>query len=115
MVSHQKKKVPSAINTVAPLIKPVNPSIPTYYHHHAEVFNEEALFRFPPARKEDHAITLKPDTPSELKCKVYPQTAAEEEATRTFINKHLKKGYIVESNSPYASPFFFRKKKDGKL
>ena len=32
-----------------------------------------------------------------------------------FINEHLAKGYIEESNSPYASPLFFRKKKDGKL
>jgi len=32
-----------------------------------------------------------------------------------FLNEHLQKGYIQESNSPYASPFFFIKKKDGKL
>ena len=50
-----------------------------------------------------------------LNCKVYAQTATEEEATRLFINKHLEKGYIEESNSLYASPFFFRKKKDRKL
>ena len=93
----------------------INPSIPPYYHPHATVFDKEASQRFPLAREEDHIITLKPDAPSSLKCKVYPQTAAEEEATRTFINEHLAKGYIEESNSPYVSPFFFRKKKDGKL
>ena len=111
MAGHQRKKVPSMIKT----IRPIDPSIPTYYHCHAQVFDEEASFRFPPAREEDHVITLKPDAPSELKCKVYPQTTAEEEATRTFINKHLEKGYIIKSHSPYTSPFFFRKKKDGKL
>lgn len=30
-------------------------------------------------------------------------------------DEHLKKGYIRPSKSPMASPFFFVKKKDGKL
>lgn len=34
---------------------------------------------------------------------------------KEFINEHVEKGYIMESNSLYVSPFFFRKKKDGKL
>ena len=96
-------------------LRTIDPSIPTHYHRHAKVFDEEASQRFPPEREEDHVINLKEGAPSSLKCKVYPQTQAEEEATRTFINEHLAKGYIKESNSPYASPFFFRKKKDGKL
>jgi len=32
-----------------------------------------------------------------------------------FLDEQLKKGYIRLSKSPYASPFFFIKKKDGKL
>jgi len=39
----------------------------------------------------------------------------EEESLREFINEQLQKGYIRPSKSPYASPFFFIKKKDGKL
>jgi len=50
-----------------------------------------------------------------LNCKVYPLTSGEAEATKEFLKEHLEKGYIIESNSPYASSFFFRKKKDGKL
>ena len=110
---YQTKKKMSHIESL--MIKTVDPSIPPYYHQHTQAFNEEASFWFPSAQEEDHVIILKPDAPPELKCKVYAQTAAEEEATCTFINDHLKKGYIVESNSPYASPFFFRKKKDRKL
>ena len=104
-----------AIKTLLNQPQKIDPSISPYYHRHAHVFDEKASHRFPPARNKDHVITLKPDTPTTIKCKVYPQTVAEEEATCTFINKHLKKGYIVESNSLYASPFFFRKKNDGKL
>lgn len=94
---------------------PVDPTIPEYYCRHTIVFNEEAAQHFPPAREEDHPITLKPDAPSSIDCKVYAQTKEEAEATREFIEDHLRKGYIVESNSPYVSPFFYRPKKDGKL
>ena len=79
------------------------------------MFNGEASQHFPSACNKDHVITLKEGAPPTLKCKVYPQTAAEEEATQTFINEHLEKGYIKESNSPYVSPFFFQKKKDGTI
>jgi len=43
---------------------------------------------------------------------VVPQ--ALEGELRKFLNEHLDKGYIVPSTSPYASPFFFLKKSDGK-
>jgi hypothetical protein len=118
--SYHRRKAPAENNgtTVSPppsLLTPVPPQIPEEYRHHAQVFSEEASQRFPPAQQEDHVITLKPDAPLTFDCKVYAQTLAEEEATKRFIDEHLKKGYIVESNSQYASPFFFRKKKDNTL
>jgi len=39
----------------------------------------------------------------------------EGEALTNFLNEQLVKGYIHPSKSPYTSPFFFIKKKDGKL
>ncbi len=39
----------------------------------------------------------------------------EDEAVKEFLNNKLEKGYIRESKSPYASSFFFVKKKDGKM
>ena len=42
-------------------------------------------------------------------------TREEDEALDKFIDEQLLKGYIEPSKSPYASPFFFVKKKDGKL
>ena len=39
----------------------------------------------------------------------------EKEVLRKWLDEELKKGYITKSKSPYASPFFFIKKKDGKL
>lgn len=69
----------------------------------------------PPPRPWDHAIDFKLDAPASIDCKVYPLTLGEQEAMKTFLNEHLAKGYICKSNSPYALPFFFIKKKDGKL
>ena len=39
----------------------------------------------------------------------------EDEALKKFIKEQLERGYIRKSKSPYASAFFFIKKKDGKL
>ena len=46
--------------------------------------------------------------------KIYTLTKPEQGALEDFIQEHLKKGYIKPSKSPYAAPFFI-KKKDGKL
>ena len=108
-----KKRLQAGKTQVTPTT--IDPTIPKYYHRHAIVFDEKAAQRFPPSREEDHPITLKPDAPPSIDCKVYAQTKDKAEATKEFIEDHLKKGYIVESNSPYALPFFYRTKKDGKL
>ena len=42
-------------------------------------------------------------------------TQAEDTALDKFIDDQLEKGYIRPSQSPYTSPFFFIKKKDGTL
>ena len=89
--------------------------IPKQYHQHWEVFSELAANRFPPAREEDHAITLKEGAPATIDCKVYRQTETELEATSNFIQDSLAKGYITDSKSPYTSGLFYRAKADGKL
>jgi hypothetical protein len=89
--------------------------LPPEYQYFALVFSEEESHRFPPTRAWDHAITLKNDAPETINCKVYPMTRTEEEALDEFLDEQLVKGYIRPSISPYASSFFFIKKKDGKL
>ena len=46
---------------------------------------------------------------------MYPQTQEEDKALQKFLTEEVKKGYICPSKSPYTSPFFYIKKKDGKL
>ena len=89
--------------------------VPEKYQRHARVFSEEAAQHFPPKRLWDHVIELKPETPDVINCKIYPLTQVEDQALVAFLDEQLKKGYIRLSKSPYASPFFFIKKKDGKL
>ena len=89
--------------------------IPFHYQQFAKVFNEEASHRLPKHQPWDHTIDLKPTAPSSLNCKIYPLTIQEKEALRKWLDEERKKGYITKSKSPYASPFFFIKKKDGKL
>ena len=89
--------------------------LPTPYQRHAHVFSEQEAQRFPGPRIWDHAIELKPDAPPTLPGKVYALTQDEQKALQEFIKEHVQKGYIRPSKSPYAAPFFFIKKKDGRL
>ncbi len=88
--------------------------VPTEYQQFARVFSEQESKRFPPKRAWDHAIEFKKDAPDAVDC-VYPMNRIEDEAVQKFLHDELEKGYIRESKSPYASSFFFVRKKDGKL
>ena len=85
------------------------------YKKYASVFSEEEVQRFPPSCPWDHVINFKSGAPDAIDCKVYLMTRTEDDALDEFINEQLAKGYICPSISPYASSFFFIKKKDGKL
>ena len=89
--------------------------IPAKYHHHLSVFSEEASHRFPEPCIWDHTIELKPGAPSSIPGKVYQLMQDEQKALLKFVKEQQAKGYICPSKSPYAVPFFFIKKKDGKL
>jgi hypothetical protein len=92
-----------------------NAELPPEYQEFARLFNDKAADRFPPSREWDHAIDLKPGAPNTLDCKVYPTTRDEDNALEKFLAEMVAKGYIRPSKSPHTSPFFFVKKKDGKL
>jgi hypothetical protein len=85
------------------------------YDRFAKLFSNEAASRFPPSRPWDHTIDFKPTAPDALPCKIYPMTQEEDKSLLKFLQEQEAKGYIHPSISPYASPFFFIQKKDGKL
>ena len=88
--------------------------IPEQYKGFEEVFEKAEFNTLPPRRPWDHAIELKPGS-EPAGCKVYPLNLDEQKELDTFLEEHLRTGRIQPSKSPMASPFFFVKKKDGRL
>ena len=88
--------------------------VPEEYHEYLDVFDEEKANRYLESRPWDHKIEMKPGF--KLKSfKTYNLTQEEQSELDKFLKENLDKGYIKPSESPMASPFFFVKKKDGKL
>jgi hypothetical protein len=97
-------------------LQPSLDHIPAQFRKYHTVFSERASFRLPEHQPWDHAIDIKPHATLEgKKVGIYRLTPAEETALSAYIKEHLAKGYIRPSKSPFASPFFFVNKKDGKL
>ena len=89
--------------------------IPDKYKWHKKVFSEQKSQQVPRHTIWDHAIELNPDAPKTLPGRLLPLTQEEKNEMHKFVAKHLERGTIHESWSPYAVNFFFVKKKDGKL
>lgn len=87
---------------------------PDYVKEFPEVFAEAEFNQLPERRPWDHAIELTPGAKLS-DCKIYPLNAHEQKALDEFLEENLRTGRIRSSKSPMASPFFFVKKKDGKL
>lgn len=91
--------------------------VPPEYIGYRFIFDKKASERLPEIGKRgpwDHAIELK-EGAQPKNCKVYPLLPEEQKALDAFLKEQLDKGYIRESKSPMAAPFFFVKKKDGAL
>jgi hypothetical protein len=90
-------------------------SIPEDYHEFADVFSKGKADTLPPHRS---SVNLKidiengaPPPPSRM----YSLSGTELEALRTFIEEHVRIGFIHPSNSPHGAPILFVRKKDGSL
>ena len=93
---------------------PLEQQVPEAYHDYLNVFDENKADRFPVPRSWDHKIELKEGfQPKSFK--TYNLTPEEQKELDQWTKENLDKGYIRPSQSPMASPFFYVKKKDGKL
>jgi hypothetical protein len=86
--------------------------VPKTLHRYLKLFSKETAGRFPPRRKWDHRIDLKPNFVPE-KGKIYNLSPKENRELRDFIDENMERGYIRPTDSPQTAPFFFVKKKDG--
>jgi hypothetical protein len=89
-------------------------SVPIHYHDFDFIFTKDSFDTLPDRRPWDHAIELIPNS-QPVDCKVYPLAPSEQKELDEFLEEHLRSGRIRPSKSPMASPFFFVKKKDGRL
>ena len=81
----------------------------------ANVFSNQESKKYLPKRPWDHKIELKSGAPAMLISKTIKLSVTEQEELQKFIDKHLERGTIRRSKSPYTALFFFIKKKNGKL
>ncbi len=89
--------------------------VPEWCRDFANLFEKDNFDKLPESKTWDHAIELTPNTNTNLDCKVYPLNRNEQAELDKFLDENLSSGRIRPSKSPMASPFFFVKKKDGKL
>ncbi len=89
--------------------------VPEWCRDFADLFEKRNFDKLPEPRTWDHAIELTPNANANLDCKVYPLNRSEQAELDKFLDENLSSGRIRPSKSPMASPFFFVKKKDGKL
>jgi hypothetical protein len=106
-------KLASEVNQKKPDLTPEQ-LVPREYHDYLDIFDEDKANQFPDTRPWDHKIEMKSGfEPKSFK--TYNLTPEEQVELDKFLKENLDKGYIKPLQSPMASPFFFVKKKDGKL
>jgi hypothetical protein len=101
--------------TIGQVTKAELKGVPPKYEQHSKVFSEEESQRLPGHMIWDHTIELLPGAPTTLPGRLLLLTQEEIVEAQKFIKEHLGQGTIWPSWSPYATNFFFVKKKDGKL
>ena len=88
--------------------------VPKHYLPYKEVFEKKTFDQLPPRWPWDHAIELVAGAKM-VDCKIYPLNPTEQQQLDEFLKEQLNTGRIQPSKLPMVSPFFFVKKKDGKL
>jgi len=68
--------------------------IPERYHEYLDVFTEKEAIPLPPHRPWDHVVTLTPDAPPSILCRVYPLSQGEEEFQAKYIKEQEDAGLI---------------------
>ncbi len=89
--------------------------VPEWCRDFADLFEKENFDKLPEPKTWDHAIKLTPNADANLDCKVYPLNRNKQAELDKFLDENLSSRRIQPLKSPMASPFFFVKKKDGKL
>ncbi len=89
-------------------------NVPLQYRDYREVFEQCKGGGLPPLHPWNHAIDLKSGALATLIGRMIWLSQSEQGELTKFLKEHTAQGTIQPSKSPYAMPFFI-KKKNGKL
>lgn len=92
----------------------IKEKLPRAYESFRDVFSKTASDQLPPHRVYDHKISLEQPLPNHFS-PLYRQSTAELLATKEYLMDNLNKGFIVNSDYPFASPILFVAKPGGGL
>jgi hypothetical protein len=110
----------TVVNELSPLLQLDEPDpekslkdyVPERYHEYLDVFTEKEAIPLSLHRSWDHVITLTPDAPPSISCRVYPLSCGEEEFQVKYIKEQEDASLIQKSKFPYLTPVFYIKKKN---
>lgn len=88
--------------------------LPPEYEDYSNVFSEERATQFPTNTKVRHSIEVEPGQKVPYG-PIYPLSANELRVLREYLDTHLARGWIQESDSEAGAPILFVAKKDGSL
>ncbi len=112
--AHHTNDLAAAANTDKKA-KTFKEMVPEWCQDFGDLFDKDSFDELPEPKTWDHTIELTPNTSANLNCKVYLLNRNKQAELDKFLDENLSSGRIQPSKSPMASPFFFVKKKDGKL
>jgi len=94
-------------------VKSLKEIIPQWCHEYLDICTEKEAIDLLPHRPWDHHVNLTPDALPLISCRTYPLSRAKKEFQTKYIQEQLDAGLIRELKSPYATPIFYIKKKNG--
>jgi hypothetical protein len=99
--------------TDAPKEKTTEEQVPERYHDFLDIFDKPVASQLPPHHEWDLKVRLIPNALSSISCTPYLLSCTEQVFQDKYIKENLACSFIRESNSPYSTPIFYNKKKDG--
>lgn len=91
--------------------------LPEEYHDYLDVFDRDKADELPPHRPCDHKLefTEGADKTKLPRSRIYPISGRKLDEVKKYLDEYLKKGFIVPSQAPFASPILFAEKPNGGL
>ena len=103
--------------TAAPTEDEIKAKLPAEYHDYLDVFDRAKADQLPPHRPCDHKLEFMDgvDHSKLPRSRIYPISGHKLQEVKKYLDENLKKGFIVPSHAPFASPILFAEKPNGGL